>query len=89
MRGLPTECGVPNKNGEQLRNVFPSLMFMQAKENPNSNATLRFAGVLAAIVLVAVLAAAYFWGFHGKKDQRAPEAPQTGTQQSYRTPALR
>ena len=46
-------------------------------------------GVLIAVVLVAALAAAYFWGFHGKKDQRAPEAPQTAPQQSFRSPALR
>jgi|GEM_PF-4080301 len=64
-------------------------MFMQAKANPKSKATLRFAGVLIAVVLVAALAAAYFWGFHGKKDQRAPEAPQTAPQQSFRSPALR
>lgn len=64
-------------------------MFMREKENPNSNATLRTAGVLIAVVLIAVLAAAYFWGFHGKKDQRAPESPQTAPQQSIREPMLR
>lgn len=51
---------------------------MQEKPGIRARVSLWIAALIGAVVILALLGAAYFWVFHGKPGEKNPETPKPG-----------